>query len=193
MTINYVVRTVSWSPERAQNIQIMKTHIPNLLVEVDTVGDWYASFFRVCEYINETGAVLLEDDVQLCRNFTLRIESIITEKGVDKVISFFEKPKVDLPTAYVGGSNFLWMQCIYLPPGLPSRMIGYFDEFKQTRPKRFRGLSVDSFVSFCLVKEKLKYWRIRPCLVQHLDFKSLGGHASGRQTDFFIDDLEGAI
>jgi hypothetical protein len=68
----------------------------------------------------------------------------------------------------------------------------HFEAFKCERPTQYRGLSVDAFVSYVLVQERVKYWRIRPCLVQHRDFPSLGGHASGRQTYFFVDDLEKA-
>ncbi len=187
--MRYFVRTVSWSAERLENVERMKRHIPDLQVTVDSVGDWYKTFFDVCDQIDDTGAVLLEDDVLLCETFCDRLESIVSEKGHDKVFNFFEKPKVWLPTQYVGGSNFLWMQCIYLPPGLPSRMRGHFETFKREKPERFRGVSCDAFISYVLVQEKVKYWRVRPCLVQHLNFTSLAGHASGRQTPFFIDDL----
>lgn len=188
--MRYIVRHVSWSPERDVVVESMKTRIPNLEVFVDREHDWYKAFFDVCDMIDSTGAVLLENDVLLCKNFCERIESIIAEKGPDKVISFFEKPKVWLPTAYVGGSNFSWMQCLYLPPGVPGKTRQYFDEFRTTRPKQFRGVSVDIFLRYVFVKERIKYWRIRPCMVQHLDLKSLSGHASFRNTIFFIDDLE---
>lgn len=188
--MRYIVRHVSWSPERDVVVESMKREIPNLEVFVDRHHDWYRAFFDVCDMINSTGAVLLENDVLLCRNFRERIEAIIDEKGKDEVISFFEKPKVWLPTAYVGGSNFSWMQCLYLPPGVPGRARQYLDEFRTNRPKQFRGVSVDIFLSYVFVKEKIKYWRIRPCMVQHLDLRSLSGHAAKRETVFFVDDLE---
>jgi len=190
--MRYIVRHVSWSPERDAVVESLKLEIPNLEVYVDRDHDWYKAFFDVCDMIDSTGAVLLENDVALCRNFCSRVEEIIEEKGRDKVISFFEKPKVFLPTAHVGGSNFSWMQCLYLPPGAPGKTRQYFDEFRTTRPKDFYGVSVDLFLRYVFVKEKIKYWRIRPCMVQHLDLKSLSGHASRRSTIFFIDDLEDA-
>lgn len=186
----YIVRTVSWSEERRTNVEELRRAIPRLEVIVDHRQDWYGTFFEACARLDATGGVLLEDDVQLCRRFPERIEAVIRERGSDEVINFFEKPRVDLPTAYVGGSQFLWMQCLYLPPGLPGRMPGYYEAFRRERPRQHRGLSVDAFVSYVLVRERRKYWRIRPCLVQHRNFKSLGGHAAGRQTPFFIDDLE---
>lgn len=186
----YVVRHVSWSPERDLVVESMKQEIPNLEVYTDVFHDWYRAFFDVCDMIDETGAVLLENDVLPCKDFRNRVEAIIQEKGKDKVISFFEKPKTWLSTAYVGGSNFSWMQCLYLPPGVPGKAQRYFDEFRTTRPKQFKGVSVDIFLRYVFVKEKIKYWRIRPCMVQHLNLRSLAGHSSNRNTIFFVDDLE---
>lgn len=189
--MRYVVRTVNWKPERKENVKIIKQKIPELEIFTDTIGDYYKLFFDICDEIDSTGAVVLEDDVLLCKNFKERLELIVLEKGFDKVINFFEKPKVKLETAYIGGSNFLWMQCVYFPPGLPGRFEKYYDEFRKRRPTKWRGNSVDMFVSYVLVKEKIKYWRIRPTLVQHLPFDTAIGRArpKNRQTRYFIDDI----
>ena len=84
----------------------------------------------------------------------------------------------------------MWTQCEYLPPHLGHKMREYYDEFKTARPKRWRGAAYDLLTAYVLTKEKTKYWRIRPCLVQHLDFPSLiGNRPKNRQTPYFIDDL----
>jgi len=188
--MKYIVRTVGFSEERLANVELLKKKIPNLEVYVDNQKDGYKSFLNVCEKINETGAIILEDDIKLCANFCEKIEKIIKEKGEDKVYNFFERPKKHLETAYVGGSNFLWMQCIYLPPKLPNKIAGYYGQFKQEKPKKWQGMATDCLISYALVKEKVKYWRIRPCLVQHLPFKSvIGNRPKNRQTLYFIDDI----
>jgi GR25 family glycosyltransferase involved in LPS biosynthesis len=170
----------------------MKSEIPELEVFTDSIGDGYGIFFEICRAINETGGVVLEDDVKLCKNFKSRLESIVGEKGRNEVISFFERPKKKLQTAYVGGSNFLWMQCIYLPPLLPKKIIAYHDEFKTNRPDQWTGMATDMLIAYTLVQEKIKYWRIRPTLVQHLPFDSvIGSRPRNRQTHYFIDDIEG--
>lgn len=190
--MRYTARTVAWSDERKENIAIMKTEIPELEVFTDSVGDGYGIFFEICRSINETGGVVLEDDVQLCRDFKNRLETVVSEKGKGEVISFFERPKNELDTAYIGGSNFLWMQCVYLPPGLPEKIVGYHDEFKANRPEQWKGMATDMLIAYTLVQEKIKYWRIRPTLVQHLPFDSvIGSRPRNRQTCYFIDDLEG--
>ena len=189
--MRYAVRTVAWKPERLENVEVMRRCVPHLEVFVDHVGDGYANFFNVCAAINDTGGVVLEDDVGLCRDFMRRIEGVIQEKGADMVINFFERPKVNFETELVAGSKFFWMQCVYLPPGLPEKIMAYHDEFKRTRPKKWFGMATDCLVAYTLVKEKMRYWRIRPTLVQHLPFPSvIGNRPCNRQTPYFIDDLE---
>lgn len=189
--MRYLVRTVSWLPERQKNVEVMRQQIPHLEVVTDTVGDGYASFFAACHQLNDTGGFLLEDDIALCRNFTVRAEAIVADKGAHQVINFFERPKIALSTALVGGSQFLWMQCTYLPPGLPARCIAHYEDFRTKHPERWTGMATDMLIAYTLVQERMKYWRIRPCLVQHLPFASAIGHRpNNRQTPYFIDDLE---
>lgn len=189
--MRYVVRTVAWRPERLANVAAMRKAIPHLEVVTDTIGNGYASFFDACHLINETGGVLLEDDVCLCRDFLRRCEGIINDKGSDHVINFFERPKVPLETKLVGGSQFLWMQCVYLPPIFPAKCVAYHDEFKAARPQKWEGMATDVLISYALTKEKMRYWRIRPTLVQHLPYDSVIGHRpNNRQTLFFVDDIE---
>jgi hypothetical protein len=186
--MRYMVRTVSWLPERADNVEVIRRSIPNLESVVDCVGDGYASFFEACRRLNDTGGVMLEDDVLLCQNFTERLERIVSGKGRNSVINFFERPKVKLETALVGGSQFLWAQCVYLPPGFPNKCIEYYEEFRETRPLQWQGMATDVLTAFTLVKERMKYWRIRPTLVQHLPFQSaIGARPRNRQTPYFID------
>lgn len=190
--MRYVVRTVAWRPERLENVEKLREQIPELEVVTDYVRDGYASFFEACRQIDGTGAVLLEDDAILCGQFTQRSEYLIKKHGDGKeVLNFFEKPKVDISMGYIGGSNFASMVCIYLPPQLPGKIISYHDEFKDRRYHEWTGMATDMLIKYALIREKRKYWRIRPALVQHSLFKSSIGHrALDRQTPYFIDDLE---
>lgn len=190
MPLKYLVRTVDFSPERSENVEALRLAIPDLDVLVDTGRDSYKSFAAACALINKTGGVLLEDDIALCSNFCERLERIVAEKGPDNVFNFFERPKSYFKTGYVGGSNFLWMQCVYLPPLLPLKIASYYDEFREKEPEKHRGMATDCLINYGLRKERIKYWRIRPCLVQHLAFKSvIGPRPVNRQTLYFIDDL----
>ena len=83
------------------------------------------------------------------------------------------------------------MQCIYLPPLLPMKIQAYYEEFRETQPEKFKGMATDCLIAYALTKMRIKYWRIRPCLVQHLDFPSvIGSRPANRQTPYFIDDLK---
>ena len=188
--MRYIVRTVSHSNIRLENVKILNKIIPQLEIIVDNERDGYKSFKKSCEIVNNDGAVFLEDDILLCNNFCEILENIIKEKGYDKVYNFYEKPKKYIETSYVGGSNFLWMQCIYLPPKLPMKIQSYYNEFKETQPEKYKGMATDYLIAYALTKEKIKYWRIRPTLVQHLDFPSvIGNRPKNRQSPYFIDDL----
>lgn len=189
--MRYIVRTVDFDEKRTENVAKLKEIIPQLEVVVDTTHNAYNGFFEACRIANDTGAIILEDDVQLCKDFCNRIESIIYDKGTDKVYNFFEKPKSYFKTSYVGGSNFMWTQCIYLPPELPMQIASMHDRFKEERPKKWQGQAYDCLIAYALTKLKTKYWRIRPCLVQHLDFNSIiGSRPTNRQTPYFVDCLE---
>lgn len=186
--MRYMVRTVAWDAERQATVIRLQQAIPQLEIVVDRIGDGYASFFAACRLLDATGGVLLEDDVYLCRDFTARLEAIVAEKGPEYVVNFFERPKVNLQTALVGGSQFLWMQCVYLPPGFPAKCVAYHDAFKIARPKKWTGMATDCLIAYTLTQERMKYWRIRPTLVQHLPFESvIGKRPKNRQSPYFID------
>lgn len=190
MDHKFIVRTVDFSKERIENVQILKEQLPELIVLTDKNRNEYSTLFEAFEAINNTGGVLFEDDVKLCSNFKQRINNKIFEKGTDKIINFFERPNVYIKEEYVRGSLFFWMQCVYLPPELPVKLIKHFDGFKVYSNGKTRG-APDWFLQYAFMKENVKYWRIRPCLVQHLDFKStFGGRSKKRITPFFVDDLE---
>lgn len=186
-----VIRTVNGSPERAHNVAKMCEVLGEATVFVDGKRDSYASFRRGCEEVKGTGGLILEDDVQLCKDFLPRVHAVIREVGRDQVINFFEKPRIWLPAGFERGSSFLWMQCLYLPAGFAGRIYDYYDEFKTKRPQSWQGMATDCLVSYALVKEKRRYYRHRPCLVQHLPFQSvIGPRPTNRQTPYFVDDLD---
>ena len=190
----YIVRTVSWKPERRENVEVLKSQIPQLTVLTDTEEQndesGWKTFFDAMRMLNSGGGVLLEDDIQLCENFIERIESVIAQRP-DDLINFFEKPKVErLVTKYVGGSNFSWNQCTYYPKDLPIEFLNEYETFKNDKPKMHYGMAYDCLMAHTLAKIGRKYWMVRPCMVQHLPMQSaINGRPKNRQTPFFVDDL----
>lgn len=189
--MRFLVRTVPDAPDRAANVQRMRMQLPDLEVLVDYERNAYRSYQRACELIADTGGVLLEDDAMLCADFCTRVAAVIEQVGVDQVINFFERPKSYFPAGFVGGSNFMWTQCVYLPAGFAGRIFDYYDQFHTDRPQRASGMAYDLLIGFALVREKRRYYRHRPCLVQHLPFQSvIGPRPTNRQTPYFVDDLD---
>lgn len=189
--MRYICRTVDFAKDRLENVEELKKQIPQLEVDIDTIHDCYKSLFRTCDMIGETGGVIIEDDVQLCRNFMEKAEAIIQEKGKDNLISFFEKPKVKLDTKFCLGGEFLWSQCVYFPPGFNKLFHKYWEEFQGREPRLARDMHYDCYIRYVLKKERMRYWRIRPTLVQHFDFDSaISPRSRKRQTPYFIDDIE---
>lgn len=186
--MRYVVRLATWKPERVDNVEVMRKGIPHLEVVSDFERDGYKTFFNACYLLDVTGGVMLEDDVQLCRNFTQRAEEVIAEKGPENVISFFESPTVKMDTALVPGYKFFWAQAVYFPPGLPQAFVDEYNNFVRDNPEQWWGMATDRLIAYVLKKRKLKYWRIRPTLVQHLPFRSAtNGRPMVRMTPYFID------
>lgn len=190
-SVRYIVRTVDFAKDRLENVAELKRRIPQLEVDIDTIHDCYKSLFRTCDSISEEGGVIIEDDVVLCRNFMERVEGVIAEKGPENLISFFEKPKVNLVTRFCPGAEFLWSQCVYYPPKFNELFHKHWETFQRDEPRLARDMHYDCYIRYVLKKEGMRYWRIRPTYVQHLDFKSaISPRSTKRQTSYFIDDVE---
>ena len=141
------------------------------------------SFIKQLEIISEEDAILLEDDLILCRNFKNRIEEVI-KKYPDKIINFFTFPKQYFKTREY--QKFLWNQCTYYPKGVAKKVAEAMKIVRTENDKQY-----DILENNALEKLKLTHIQYRPCLVQHLDGKSLiGNHESGRMCIYFIDYLD---
>lgn len=158
------------------------------------------SFIEQLEIISKYDAVLLEDDVQLCKGFDKRIESIIKQYP-DRVINFFTRPWEYFKTKE--SINFSWNQCTYYPKGLAKEIASamrviYKDmvENKDKLDKKYLTstgcIQYGRLESKALEKLGLKHIQFRPCLVQHLDYESLIGNDDGtdRTTLYFVDYLD---
>lgn len=199
MKIKYVVLCSKDNFLRERNVEYMKLHIPELRVIKCTLDNVFpvhiASLAVEDEY---DGIVMLEDDIQLCNNFVQRCEDVIAQHP-DNVISMFESAcaKGELHSEYRAGSRFAWNQCNYYPKKVgriladPKWMVPFVEWFyKRNEPW---GYPIDTYIAYVLGKSKIKYWMEVPFLVQHLDMKSnFAGRSSGRQSKYFIDDVEGS-
>jgi hypothetical protein len=158
------------------------------------------SFIEQLEIISKYDAVLLEDDVQLCKGFDKKIESIIKQYP-DRVINFFTRPWEYFKTKE--SINFSWNQCTYYPKGLAKEiastmMVIYKDMIENKDKLDKKYLTSTGYIQYGRLESKaleklgLKHIQFRPCLVQHLDYESLIGNDDGtdRTTLYFVDYLD---
>lgn len=143
------------------------------------------SFIQQLEIISEYDSVFLEDDVQLCRDFVQKISEVI-DTYPDKIINFFTMPLSWFKTREF--QSFCFNQCTYYPKGIAKELAKEMRKIEIENPGKFQ---YDILESMALKNMEVKHIQYRPCLVQHLDFKSLIGNRDNyRITPFFIDYLE---
>lgn len=197
MNLKYVVLCSKGNQARIENVKRLKEQIPELRVIMCSLDDVFPVHIS-CFYVEDEydGVVILEDDVQLCKNFKQRVEELV-EKHPDEVVSMFESAcsKGELKSEYRAGRNFAWNQCNYYPKKIgrilcdPRYMVPFVEWFdKRNEPW---GYPIDTYISYVLGLNKIKYWMQVPFLVQHLDMASnFVGRSTKRQSRFFIDDME---
>lgn len=194
LTIKYFVRTTL---ERELNKSYNQIEYELL---IDREHRPVESFIEQLEIISDYDAVLLEDDVLLCKDFKNRIEEVI-KKYPDTIINFFTRPWEHFETGSY--NQFSWNQCTYYPKGLGKEIANQMRQIysimlenKNILEKKY--LTSTGYIQYGLLESKalenlgLEHIRYRPCLVQHLDLKSLIGNddEAERTTIYFIDYLD---
>lgn len=141
------------------------------------------SFINQLEEISEYDSVLLEDDLVLCKDFKAKVESVI-EQYPNSIINFFTDPGRYFKTrrSYL----FNYNQCTYYPKGLGKQLAKIMREIDLKA-------GYDTLLHIALKKLKISHIQYRPCLIQHIDKKSLITNrckSYSRQTIYFIDYLD---
>lgn len=178
--IKYFIRTTK---ERKLDESISRELGEDYTLLIDTEHKPVESFIKQLKTISNYDSVLLEDDVILCKDFKSRIEGVIKQYPKE-VINFFTKPDfyfTTTKTLEVFRSN----QCTYYPKGVSNLIAECMLSFKDTKT------AYDIIEHWALQKLNLPHVQYRPCLVQHIDNKSIispGCHK--RRTPYFIDYLE---
>lgn len=147
------------------------------------------SFIEQLEQISEYDAVLLEDDLVLCKNFQEEIEKVIN-KYPNYIINFFEDPWT-YETTFVRSYPFEWNQCTYYPKGVGKQLAAMMRSILHEFPSN--QVSYAQIESASLFKLNIPHMIYRPCLVQHNDIKSilwLDGLQRKRTTIWFKDYLD---
>lgn len=152
---------------------------------IDTEHRPVMSFIEQLEYISEYDAVLLEDDCRLCKDFYKEITLVISEFP-NRIINFFTNPRGYFITREA--QTFYFNQCTYYPKGISKVLAQKMREIENQEPNKYQ---YDVLESMALKNMGIEHIQYRPCLVQHLDFKSLIGNRDNyRITPYFIDYLK---
>jgi hypothetical protein len=174
------IAAVPWQPERA--VAAVKLHNQikadtgtEVTVTWDQDHDAYDTFVRNLEAAGqaEAGAVFMEDDVILTRDFGTKITAVIAEHPTD-VIQFYSNRDADLTTGsrYESGRGFMNNQCWYAPPGLAPDLAAHLRAW----PARLDGrdpTGYDLAMADHFKANRIRYWISVPSLVQHRDMRSV--------------------
>lgn len=178
--IRYFIRTTN---ERTLDASISRELGENYTLLIDTEHNSGKAFIKQLLEINEYDAVLLEDDVILCKNFKEEIEKVINEHK-DEIINFFTFPI----KYFVSKKNrhFNYNQCTYYPKGISKKI------YDCIRENHLQGSSQEKMMFDSLYKLDLTHYIYRPCLVQHIDKGSIMNHNVGfcRRSPYFKDYLD---
>lgn len=176
--IKYFVRTT--------NERILDESFSQINYEliVDTKHQPVISFIDSLEYISDYDSILLEDDVILCNDFKERIEQVISDYPND-IINFFTLPMTYF-TTHITDDFFKFNQCTYYPKGI-SKVIA-----EKMKNHLYENIpyGYDTIEGWSFKEMNLSYLVYRPCLVQHIDYKSLISKSHHRRSPYFIDYLE---
>ena len=143
------------------------------------------SFLEQLEYIDSLGidAVLLEDDLILCEDFTKCIEEAIS-RFPNNIINFYTWPDSYFETRV--GQHFQWNQCTYYPKGSITNLVSEMRRLHEQDHK----VPYDELEAKAIWNLKLTYYEYRPCLVQHIGYKSLISGINYTDTIYFKDYLD---
>ena len=168
--MRYIVTAIQ---ERAENVEYLKTHIPNLEVVWDVKQDAMDTFLRGCKAGFGSAVVRLEDDILLTKNFTEKAEKFISLIP-SHVIQFFSRSKDDLTigTRLKPGGTFSMNQCYYLPMGVAEDLVRFYDSAEWQARKSEHPYAYDTMMAHMFRLQKRPYVLCVPSLVEHAQILS---------------------
>ena len=179
--LKFFIRTTG---ERYLDESIKRELGNNYTLLIDTEHKPVDSFINQLEIISKYDAVLLEDDVILCKNFVEEVEKAISEWSTH-IINFFTLPH-EYFTTHLGFMTFVYNQCTYYPKGVGELLA------KTMRQLRQPYNQYDTLENKALRELVLPHVVYRPCLVQHIDNNTLiqASTNNRRRTLYFKDYLD---
>jgi hypothetical protein len=195
--ISYFMLVTKGNEQRMENAARIKMQIPELRVIPSTMEDVFQNAVDAFDLPDGfCGAVMLEDDIMLCRDFKRRLEGVL-EAHMGETVSFFESAcsKNELKSEYRAGIRFMWNQCNFFPKPVCDVLCDKTNEleFEEWYFRKYDKWTypIDTYIGYTLDKMGLKYWMEVPFLVQHMPWESaVGKRPKNRQSKYFVDDME---
>lgn len=158
MNIKFFIRTTG---ERTLHESIKRELGDDYTLLIDKEHKPVDSFIKQLKQISEYDAILLEDDVILCKDFKKEIEKVIKEYP-NTVINFFTKPLEYFSTVF-GLLQFVYNQCTFYPKGLTNKIADKMIELREPYNQ------YDTLENKAMRALNIPHLRPRPALVQHID------------------------
>lgn len=140
--------------------------------------DTLANFINICNSVGQNDLLYLEDDVQICSEFPIRIKEAV-EEYPNKVITFFYPNSCNKRPVEIGFSDYRYSQCVYIPNK-------YINQLIELEPRfRFRYFIHNDWERiFRLLRGT--YIRYFPHLVQQYEWKSTIFNIVDKPSKYFV-------
>lgn len=184
--------------ERQKNVKSLKTKLNKAIhdsgtdIEVCTfVGSNKTSenLISLCSLYKDEDILMLEDDIELSRNFLENIRKVI-EKNPDRIINFHYNFDTQGQELYSDGnlkifeergSSYAFNQCVYLPSKILQKILDSKQLFKA-----YYAYAKENRHAYIMARifEKDTFLVVRPSLVRHMEFKSTISESDIKTKDF---------
>lgn len=181
--MKYFIRTTGVRKLDKTYKQIEYTKLLNVNDTNPTVS-FINNLYGVLRYLdvtNEQGAILLEDDLELCDDFDNEINKAV-KLYPNKIINFFSNPFNGMDTYEC--SLFTYNQCTYYPKEILKDLCDVMSKLYYNDYKEYYT-NYELLVHDGLCKLKQTHMVYRPFLVQHKDLNSLMGHNNKKKRTIY--------
>lgn len=145
------------------NVAYLRERIPDAELVLDQQRNAYHTFQLALAAAGSAGAVHMEDDVVLTRDFRAKLEAEIAARP-GSVSQFFSLRPTDKVKGSRWDRNFMMAQCFYLPPGESAELL----EFSRTWGRiKEHPTGLDVMIADWLISRHERYWLHCPSLVDH--------------------------
>lgn len=181
MELKFFIRTTK---DRTLDESISRELGEDYTLLIDTEHKPVDSFIEQLKIISEYDAILLEDDVILCKDFVNEVTKVV-KKYKKYIINFFTLPH-EYFTTTLGLFQFVYNQCTYYPKGIGKLLADKMIELREPYNQ------YDTLENKALRYFELPHLRYRPCLVQHIDGDTLiqQSNINKRRCIYFKDYLD---